>query len=133
MQKADKEAYSKLSPKDISMVFKFNDEANKLAFDIVYEPEKESFNKAISEASDLTKFFENFYDKDGSPDRIKQAAAIYAAQNIEKIVSEAIVQATNQTKKWFLANQKNVVEKTQRNYVLPPQTEVDKLRQQVFG
>lgn len=133
IQKADKEAYSKLSTKDVSMVFKFNDEANKLAFDIAYEPEKEAFDKAIEQASDLSKFFDTFYDKDGSPDRIKQAKAIYAAQNIEKIVSEAMVTATNQTIKWFLSNQKNLGDRTQRQYAIQPPSEIDKLKEQVFG
>lgn len=133
IQKVDKEAYSKLSPKDISMVFKFNDEANKLAFDVGYEPEKEAFDKAIEQSLDLTKFFDTFYDKDGSPDRIKQAKAIYAAQNIEKIVSEAMVAATNQTIKWFLSNQKNIGDRTQRQFAVQPPSEIDKLREQVFG
>ncbi len=133
VQKAEKEAYSKLSPKDISMVFKFSDEANKLAFDVAYEPEKENFDKAIEQSADITKFFENFYNQDGSPDRIKQAKAIYAAQNIEKIVSEAMVAATNQTIKWFLSNQKNIGDRTQRQFTMQAPTEIDKLKEQVFG
>lgn len=133
MQKADKEAYSKITPKDVAMVFKFNDEASKLAFDIAYEPEKESFEKAVAEASDLTKFFENYYGKDGSPDRVKLLREIYAGRNIEKIVTEAVVLATNETKKWFLANQKNIGDRTQRNFTVQQPSEIDKLKEQVFG
>lgn len=131
--KLDKQEYSKISPKDISMVFKFSDEASKLAFDITYEPEKEKFDESIAEASDLEKFFANFYEKDGSPNRIKQAKAIYAAKNIDSIVSEAIVQAVNQERIRALKSQKNIGDGTQRNYTVQPPSEVDKLRQQVFG
>ena len=133
MQKADKEAYSKLSPQDVTMVFKFNDEASKLAFDISFVPDKESFGKVVENASDLQKHLLSYYDKDGNPDRIRYAKDLYAGQNIEKIVTEAIVQATNQTKAWFLKNQKNIGDGTQRNFVLPPTTDIDRLRQQVFG
>lgn len=132
-QKLDKQEYSKISPKDISMVFKFSDEASKLAFDINYEPEKEKFDESIAEASDLSKFFAKFYDKDGSPDRNKQAKAIYAANNIDSIVSEAIVQAVNQERIRALKSQKNIGDGTQRNYTLPPVSEIDRLKQQVFG
>lgn len=128
-----KEAYSKLSPKDISMVFKFNDEASKLAFDIAYEPEKDSFDKAVSLASDMKAFFESYYDKDGSPLRKEFLRDLYAGRNIQKIVSEAMVEATNQTKNWFLANQKNINNGVQRNFTIPPVSDVDRLRTAVFG
>jgi hypothetical protein len=136
-QKADaavKEAYSKISPKDMVMVFKFNDEASKLAFDIAYEPDKESFESAVSIASDFNnKFWESYYDKDGNPDRIKFLQDLHAGRNIQKIVSEAIVQAVNQERIRALKFQKNIGDGTQRNYTVQQPTEVDKLRQQVFS
>lgn len=128
-----KEAYSKISPKDVAMVFKFNDEASKLAFDINYEPDKESFDKSVSLASDLNSFLSNYYGKDGSPDRTRFLKDLYAGQNVEKIVTEAVKVATNETKAWFLKNQKNIGDGTQRNYTMPQQTDIDKLREQVFG
>lgn len=127
------EFYSKLSPKDVEMVFKFNDEATKLAFDINYEPDADGFDVAKAEATDLTKFFDNFYGKDGSPDRVKLLMEIYAGRNIQKIVSEAIVHAVNQERIRALKFQKNIGDGTQRNYVLPPVTEIERLKQQVFG
>ena len=128
-----KEAYSKISTKDVAMVFKFNDEALKLAFDVTYEPDKESFDKSVSLASDLNSFLSNYYGKDGSPDRTRFLKDLYAGQNIQKIVTEAMVEAVNAERARFLRTQKNISTDGQRNYVVPPQTDVDKLREQVFG
>lgn len=125
--------YSKLSPKDIQMVFKFNDEATKLAFDIVYEPEKESFEKAKALATNPATFFADYYEKDGSPKRTEFIRDLYAGRNVQKIVSEAIVQAVNQERIRALKYQKNIGDGTQRNYVLPPVSEIEKLKQQVFS
>lgn len=128
-----KDAYSKLSPKDIQMVFKFNDEASKLAFDIVYEPEKEAFDGAVSLASDMNAFFSSYYDKDGSPKRVEFLKDLYAGRNIQKIVSEAIVQAVNQERLRSLKYQKNIGDGMQRNYTIQQPSEIDKLKQAVFG
>lgn len=128
-----KEAYSKLSPKDIQMVFKFNDEASKLAFDILYEPDKESFDMAKTIAQDPDKFWGEYYAEDGSPKRTEFLRDLYAGRNINKIVSEAIVQAVNQERIRALKFQKNIGDGTQRNFTLPPVSDIDRLRQQVFG
>lgn len=133
IRELDKKEYAKLSSKDVKMLFKFNDEANKLAFDIEYEPEKEGFDKAIADASDLSVFFGDYYDKDGNPNRIELAKAVYVARNVQKIVSEAVVQAVNAERARFLKAQKNISDNGQRNYVNPPQTDIDKLKEQVFG
>lgn len=133
LQKEATEAYSKMSTKDIQMVFKFNDEASKLAFDIVYEPEKETFDKARALASNVQSFFENYLNEDGSPKRAEFLRDIYAGQNIQKIVSEAIVQAVNQERIRALKYQKNIGDGVQRNYVQQPMTDIQKLKQQVFG
>lgn len=127
-------AYSKLSPKDIQMVFKFNDKASKLAFDIAYEPDKESFDNAVAIASDFdNKFWKTYFGEDGSPKRTEFLRDLYAGRNVQKIVSEAIVQAVNQERIRALKSQKNIGDGMQRNYVLPPVTETEKLRQAVFG
>lgn len=128
-----KAAYSKLSPKDIQMVFKFNDEASKLAFDIVYEPEKETFDESVSLASDMNAYFSTYHDKDGSPKRVEFLKDLYAGRNIQKIVSEAIVQAVNQERIRALKFQKNIGDGTQRSFVYQPPSDIDKLKQQVFG
>lgn len=127
------EFYSKLSPKDIGMVFKFNDEASKLAFDIQYVPEKEGFEEAKELASDLQTFFANYYEKDGSPKRTEFIRDVYAAKNIQKIVSEAIVQAVNQERIRALKFQKNIGDGMQRNYTVQPVSEIQQLKEQVFG
>jgi hypothetical protein len=134
--KAEKEAtefYSKLSTKDIQMVFKFNDEANKLAFDIAYEPDKESLDIAKSIALDPQKFWEDYYEKDGSPKRTEFLKDLYVRKNLNKIVTEAVVVAVNQERLRALKYQKNIGDYTQRNYVQPPVSEVDVLRNAVFG
>ncbi len=133
LQAETKEAYSKLSPKDVTMLFKFNDEASKLAFDVSYEPDKESFDKAITLASDMQAFFSNYYDKDGNPDRIRFAKDLYAGQNIEKIVTEAMVAAVNQERVRSLKYQKNIGDGLRKDFVIPPETDVQKLKKQVFG
>ncbi len=133
LQKEATDFYSKLSPKDIQMVFKFNDEASKLAFDILYEPEKDGFDNAVSLASDIKAYFSDYIAEDGSPKRVDFLRDLYAGKNIQKIVSEAIVQAVNQERIRALKSQKNIGDGTQRNFTLPPVSDIDRLRQQVFG
>lgn len=133
LQKEATEAYSKMTVKDIQMVFKFNDEASKLAFDITYEPEKETFDESVALASNINAFFENYLNEDGSPKRAEFLRDIYAGRNIQKIVSEAIVQAVSQERIRALKYQKNIGDVTQRNYVVEPPTQIDYLRQAVFG
>jgi hypothetical protein len=128
-----KEAYSKLSPKDISFNAKFNDEANKLAFDFAFEPDKKSFDESVSFATDLPKLFESYYDKDGNPNRTKYLQDLYNGRNIEKIVTAAMVQASNETRRQMLANSKNITNPTQRNYSAVVPDEIQRIREQVFG
>jgi len=127
------EAYSKLTPQDIASTFKFNDEANKLAFDISYEPDADSLRETLSTVTDDKKFLADYAGQDGSLDRKKFLQHIYAGRNLEKIANSLIVQAVNQTKKWFLMNQKNVNDPVVRNYNEAPQSEVQALRDKVFG
>lgn len=132
--KAEKDAFSKLTPQVAKREFKFNDEASKLTFDINYEPDAESFSKAVNDVSDMGAFVSKFYDtEDGSPQREELLNIIYAGQNIDKIVTEAVIQATNETKKWFLSRQKNIGDGMQRNFNVQQPSEIDKLREQVFS
>ncbi len=133
LQKEATDFYSKLSPKDIQMVFKFNDEASKLAFDILYEPEKDGFDNAVQMAKDPDKFWGEYLAEDGSPKRIEFLRDLHNGRNIQKIVSEVIVQAVNQERIRALKSQKNIGDGTQRNFTLPPVSDIDRLRQQVFG
>jgi hypothetical protein len=44
-----------------------------------------------------------------------------------------MIQASNATKAWFLKNQKNIGDGVQRNFSVVPETDIDKLKSQVFG
>ncbi len=128
-----RDAYLKFSPKDIGMKFKFNDEARKLEFDINYEPDKASFDSAIALAADGNSFWDSYKGKDGSPDRKQFLKDLYAGRNVNKIVSEAVKQAVNETTKNILAKQKNIGDSIQRNYMPIQPDKIQELKQKVFG
>lgn len=133
LMESEKQAYTKFTPKDINLNFKFEDKARKLAFDVNFDPDEKGFSKAVEEAGDLQKFFANFRE-DGSPQRDKFLKAVYVADNIDKIVGEAIKQAVNETTKDFLAKQKNIGGDTRRDYNIPlEKTQIQTLKEQVFG
>jgi hypothetical protein len=71
--------------------------------------------------------------QDGSLDRKAFLKDFYNARNIDKIVNQAIVQAVNQTKSWFLKTQKNITDTSVRHFETPEPTDVDRLRGQIFG
>lgn len=133
LMESEKQAYTKFTPKDINLNFKFEDKARKLAFDVNYNPDEKGFSKAVEEAGDLQKFFANFRE-DGSPQRDKFLKAVYVADNIDKIVGEAIKQAVNETTKDFLAKQKNVGNEMRRDFnTTLEKSDIDKLRETVFS
>lgn len=133
MQEIDAVEYAKFTPKDIVTTFKFNDEAKKLAFEITVEPDKESFEQSVQEVSDLSKFFAHYTGKDGSPDRQGMLKDLYAGRNLDKIVTQAVNQAVNETMLQVVRNQKNIGDGVQRNFNVLQASEVDKLRETVFG
>ncbi len=90
-----KEAYKTISPKDVQTKVKFTDEANKIDFEFQYEPDSESFKKAVEIASDNEKFFNTFLNSDGSPNRSLWIDAIHYATNKAAIITEAIKQGSN--------------------------------------
>lgn len=125
---------SKISEKDVSLKLNFNDEASKMKFDISYQGDKEGTEKAKVAVSDYVNFLsQTYYKEDGSPLVDKLTSDIYFLQNRDKIMTEAVKQAVNETKAWFLRNQKNINEGGQRNFNVVPPTDIDKLREQVFG
>lgn len=128
------ESLTKLSENDIALKFSFNDEANKIKFDVDYKMDKVGFEKARVSALDYGKYAaETYAEQDGSPIADKFVRDIYVAQNLEKIVSESNKQAVNSTIKWFLANQKNIGDGVQRNYSAVEPSEIDEIRSKVFG
>jgi hypothetical protein len=88
-------AYKAFTPKSIETKLNFKDEANKIDFDFQFEPDAESFAKAIEMTSDISKFWENFFNQDGTPNREKFLDAVYFATNKEKMLMEAMKQAKN--------------------------------------
>ena len=90
-----KEAYKTITSKDVLTKVPFIDEANNVKFDFVYEPDSESFKKAVEIASDNEKFFNTFLNSDGSPNRQLWVDAILYATNKQHIITEAIKQGSN--------------------------------------
>lgn len=132
-RKENDAAYAQITAKDLANSFQFNDEANKMKFDVSFEPDAQSLSEIVSTITDEDKFTAMFAGQDGSPDRNKFAKVIYDGLNIQKIVNASIVEAVNKTKLWFLANQKNIGDNIVRNYNVPEQSDVDRLRQQVYS
>ena len=97
-----KEAYKALTPKQLEIKSNFKDEPNKIAFDFQFEPDVEGFTMAVDIASDSSKFWQMYVDKDGKPDRVKFLSDIYFARNRERIIQEAMNQAKNATIKSML-------------------------------
>lgn len=99
------EAYRSLTPKSVETRINFNDEANKINFDFQYEPSDEDFKKAVDIVSDFNnKFFAQFIDKDGNPDRKEFLRRIDFMLNPQKVITEAIKQSKNATLRANLPN-----------------------------
>lgn len=90
-------AYNSFTPEQFETKVNFTDDANKISFDFEFKPDSESFKKSVEFASDINKFFEQFTNQDGTPDRKKFLDAIYFAMNKEKILMEAMKQTKNAT------------------------------------
>jgi hypothetical protein len=129
----EKVAYAKYTPKDIGLNFTFTDKANKLDLKFDFQPDEKGFAKAVNDASELDNFFQNFRGEDGSPQRDKFLKAVYISQNIDKIVTQAVTQATNQTRVQMIARQKNISNIYEKNYNVIAPSELDNLKKQVFG
>lgn len=128
------ERLAKLTEAEVAYNYKFNDEASKLAFDINFGADKEGFDVARSAALDYFSYLGKQYaNAEGVPQNEKFVRDIYIAQNLDKFAAEIAKQAINADRKWFLANQKNIGDGSQRNYVQEPVTDIQKLKQQVFG
>ena len=128
------DSISKLSEKDISYQLNFNDEAKKVKFDISYQGEKDGVERAKASAADYLGFItENYYKEDGSPLVDKLTSDIYFLQNRDKIMTEAINQAVNETLLQVVRNQKNIGDGIQRNFNQVQPDALQKLKEQVFG
>ena len=101
------EAYKSFTPKTIETKINFKDEANKIAFEFQYEPDAEGFAKAVEMASDVTLFWKQFINSDGTPNREKFLRAVYFASNEEKVLLNAMNQSKNATIKASLPDNSN--------------------------
>jgi hypothetical protein len=101
------EAYKSFTPKTIETKINFKDEANKIAFDFQYEPDAEGFTKAVEMASDVTLFWKQFINSDGTPNRGKFLDVVYYALNKEKVLLNAMNQTKNATIKASLPDNTN--------------------------
>lgn len=97
-----KEAYKTFVPKNIETKIKFTDEANKIDFEYQYEPDNESFKKAVELVSDQDAFFNSFINSDGSPNRKGFLEFVYKGLNADRMVTEAIKQGSNARMKALL-------------------------------
>lgn len=125
---------SKLSEKDVSYNLNFNDEAKKVKVDISYLGDKEGVDKAKAAAADYATFLQTtYYNEDGSPLGDKLTKDIYLLQNKEKVFTEMVKQAVNETMLQIARNQKNIGDGFQRNFNVVEPDAVQKLKEQVFG
>lgn len=90
-----KEAYKSLTPKDVETKIPFTDEASKVKLDFQYQPDGESFKKAVEIVSDNDKFIKLFFNSDGTPNRKMFIDAVLYATNKQHIITEAIKQGSN--------------------------------------
>lgn len=97
-QKQDAEtvaAYKTFTPQQFETALDFTDEANKISFKFQYQPDQESFNKAVQIASDWTSFTQHYTNSDGTPNRQKFLQDMLFALNRETYLSQAMNQAKN--------------------------------------
>lgn len=92
------EAYKTFNPKSIETKIDFNDETNKISFQFQYEPDAESFSKAMEFVTN-PESKNPFINQDGTTDRKRVLEALYFGLNKEKILLEAMKQAKNATLK----------------------------------
>lgn len=90
-----KEAYKAMTAKQLEMKINFKDDAHKINFDFLFEPDVEGFEKVKAMASDADLFWQNFMHSDGTPNREKLLKALYFVNNEEKIITSAMNQAKN--------------------------------------
>jgi hypothetical protein len=125
---------AKVTEKETVYTQEFSDEASKLNVKISYQPTKESFAKAKAAVSDIFEFLNtNYRSKDGSPLTTQLVQDLALVIDRKEYTNEVIIQATNAERRRMLAQAKNIQESTQRNYNPVVKSDVDLLREQVYG
>jgi hypothetical protein len=121
------EAYKLFTPESIKTQVDFKNDANKVAFSFQYQPDAESFSKSVGMVDDINKFWGNYINQDGTPDRKKFLEDIHFASNRVSIISEAIKQAVNATIKAMLPDNSGAgLVRTLPNMQEPEMSDVDK-------
>ena len=96
------EAYRSFKAQDLGIKMNFNDEANKIQFDFQFEPDQEGFAKAVEFVTEPEKYFSDYKNSDGTPNRKKFLEDMYFTKNKERVIMEAMKQAKNATIKSML-------------------------------
>jgi hypothetical protein len=91
------EAYKAFTPKSLESKLHFTDKDNKVDFDFTYEPDPEGFTQAVTFVGDIEKFWESYYNPDGTPDRKRFLADVYFMKNRDKVIAAALRQSMNAT------------------------------------
>lgn len=103
-----KEAYKNFTPDKIDIKFDFNDEANKINFQYQFKPDETSFKETI-DALTNGKFYDQFYNSDGSPNREKWFEFVYKGLHADKLITSGIIQGSNARLKAQLPNNNSTV------------------------
>lgn len=129
--------YQKANPSQVETRVKFIDEPNNINFEFVFQPDGESFKKALEVASDSEKFFQRYRNQDGSLDRDKYLADINFIVNKDAIIMEAMKQAKNATIKASLPDNSGTgLNRMQPEIASNPEgsgSEIDKLMQMALN
>lgn len=102
-----KNAYKDFTPEKAETKIRFIDEANKIDFEASYKPDSESLAKAVEIVSDQDKFYQSFFNSDGTPNREAFLDAVLWRLNKNKIATEFIKQGSNERIKAQLPNNDN--------------------------
>lgn len=101
------EAIKTFTTKQLETKLNFKDEANKIDFDFQFEPDQESFAKAIEMVTDNSKYLDSFKNADGSFNHKALLEAVYFGKNKEKVIMAAINQGKNAAIKASLPDNSN--------------------------
>lgn len=96
------QAYKAFTPKSVETKMHFKDEANKIDFDFIHEPDPESFKETLDMVNDINLFWKRFVKPDGTPDRQGFFKAVNMMLNQDKILMNAMNQVKNATIKAML-------------------------------
>lgn len=122
------EAYKQFTPEQINFKVPFSDEAAKLNFELSFQPDSESFAKAVELVSDQDKFYKTFLNADGSPNRKSFLEFVYKGLYADKMFLEAAKQGSNERMKALLPDNSGnpITRQIPQTY---EQTELDKMMQ----